>query len=250
VVGRYALGAAPETLRMKLSLFGKTAAEQTQDITVTRGAERQRLVLAPGRTQRQVLPAPWAVVLDHARLGAEHVLGGMDHLLFLLVVLAGGWGLRPTVLALTCFTAGHAITLAGVAWGGWAVPPRMVEPAIAATIVGMAWFDRWEPYRPRPWPPALRPALVFACALVHGLGLAGALSGLGLDHEHLLLSLAGFNTGIEAGQLAVAVPALAAMAVVRTFKGAPGLAWTTRLASFGAIAAGTVWLVQRVMVPA
>jgi hypothetical protein len=208
------------------------------------------MVLAPGREQRDVLPGAWAVFVDHARLGAEHVLGGMDHLLFLLVVLATGWGLRQAVLALTCFTAGHAVTLAACAWGGWVVPSRVVEPAIAATIIGMALFDRWAQGRARPWPPALRLALVFACALIHGMGLAGALTDLGLDAGHLVLSLAGFNAGIEAGQLAVASLAAGLMSAVSRFKGAPGLAWTTRLASFAAVAAGSFWLVQRVMAPA
>jgi hypothetical protein len=250
VVGRYALGASSDGLRMRMSLFGKAAAEQTQEVTVTRGTERQRMVLAPGREEREVLPAAWAVFVDHAGLGAAHVLSGMDHLLFLLVVLATGWGLRQTVLALTCFTAGHAITLAASAWGGWVAPSNVVEPAIAATIVGMVLFDHWSQSRPRPWPPTVRLAWVFACALVHGLGLAGALTHLGLDRDHLLLSLAGFNAGIEAAQVAVAVLAAGLMAGVLRLRGPAGLALTTRLASFSAIAAGSAWLVQRVVFPA
>jgi hypothetical protein len=250
VVGRYALGAATDGLSMKVDLFGKSTAEQTQEITVTRGVEKQRMVLAPGRAQREILPPAWDVFVDHARLGAEHVLSGMDHLLFLLVVLATGWSLRQTVLALTCFTAGHAITLAASAWGGWVAPSNVVEPAIAATIVGMVLFDRWSQSRPHPWPPTVRLVLVFACALVHGLGLAGALTHLGLDREHLLLSLAGFNAGIEAAQLAVAMLAAGVMASVLRLKGPAGIALTTRLASFSAIAAGSAWLVQRVVFPA
>jgi hypothetical protein len=125
----------------------------------------------------------------------------------------------------------------------------VVEPAIAATIIGMALFDLWSQRRSRPWPPTVRLSLVFACALIHGMGLAGALTDLGLDREHLLLSLAGFNTGIESGQLAVALLAAGVMAVVRHFKGAPGLTWTTRVASFVAITTGAVWLLQRVIVP-
>jgi hypothetical protein len=250
VVGRYALGPAADGLSMRLSLFGTSSAEQTQEITVTRGVERQRLVLAPGREQRELLPPAWDVFVDHARLGAAHVLGGMDHLLFLLVVLATGWRLRQTLLALTCFTAGHAITLAASAWGGWGAPSSVVEPAIAATIVGMVLFDRWSQRRPRPLPASVRLALVFACSLVHGLGLAGALTDLGLDREHLLLSLAGFNAGIEAAQLAVAVLAAGLMSGVLRLKGPAGLALTTRLASLSAFAAGSVWLVQRVAFPA
>ena len=251
VVGRFALGnTATNGLSMRLTLFGKSAAEQSQDITVTRGAEKQRLVLAPGRGQREVLPPAWAVFADHAKQGAEHVLSGADHLLFLLVVLATGWGLRQTVLALTCFTAGHAITLAATVLGGWAAPSSVVEPAIAATIIGMVLFDQWSQRRPHPWPPSVRLALVFACALIHGLGLASALTDLGLDQEHLLLSLAGFNIGIEAAQVGVALLAAGAMAVVLRLRGPEGIALTTRIASFSAIALGSAWLVQRVVFPA
>lgn len=249
VVGRFALGDAPGGLRLALALFGKRAGEQTQDITVTQGAARQHLVLAPGRSERAVLPPASEVFLDHLRLGAGHVLGGLDHLLFLLVVLATGWGLRATVLALTCFTAGHALALVASVWGGQMAPPQLVEPAIAATIIGMALFDRWSQGRPRPLPAAVRLALVFACALVHGLGLAGALDDLRPDASNLVWSLAGFNAGVEAGQLAVALLVAAAFAAIGRWQGAPALAWTTRLASFGAVAAGAAWLVQRLLVP-
>ena len=96
----------------------------------------------------------------------------------------------------------------------------------------------------------MRLALVFACALVHGLGLAGALGELGLDSGHRLWSLAGFNAGVEAGQLAVALSAVAVLAAIRRFSGGSALAMTTRLASYLAMAAGSVWLVQRVIVAA
>ncbi len=250
VFGRYALGANSDVLKLELSLFGNTEAERRQEITVSRGAEKQRLLLAPGREQREILPAAWAVFVDHAALGAEHVLGGLDHLLFLLVVLATGWSLRQTVLALTCFTVGHFITLAGSAWLGWAVPSAIVEPAIGATIVGLALFDRWSSSRAQATPATLRLGLIFGSSLIHGLGLAGALSDLGLDSNHKLLSLAGFNLGIEAGQLAVALFAAAVMAVIGRLSGGRGLILTTRLASYMAMAAGSVWLVQRVIVAA
>jgi hypothetical protein len=166
------------------------------------------------------------------------------------VVLATGWSLRQTVLALTCFTAGHALTLAACAWGAWVVPSRWVEPAIAATIIGMALFDRWSQNRSPPWPVSVRLSLVFACALIHGLGLAGALIDLGLEPEHLLLTVTGFNVGIESGQLAVTLLAAGFMRAVEHFKGAPGLALTRQLASLGAMVVGSMWLVQRVIVPA
>jgi hypothetical protein len=194
-----------------------------------------------------LFPSPWTVLRDNAVLGAGHVLGGLDHMLFLLVVLATGWGWRHTALALTVFTAGHAISLAAVAIGGFSAPARLVEPAIAATIVGMVLFDRLSDARRQPLAPAWRLALVFGCALIHGLGLAGALTSLGLDPTNRLLSLVGFNTGIEAAQLGAALVAGLFIFGVRRLPGPAGLALAARLASTAAIVTGSVWLAQRAM---
>lgn len=254
VLGRFSLAAADgqtmsaSGLRLRLSLFGKTAGAQQQNITVSRGAEKQKMVLAPGREERALFPSAWNVVLDNAALGVEHVISGLDHMLFLLVVLATGWGWRQTVLALTCFTAGHAISLAAAASGVVSLPANIVEPAIAATIVGMALFDRWSNARNRPLAPGWRLALVFGCALIHGLGLGAALNSLGLESTHRLLSLVGFNAGIEAAQIGVALVAGVLIVGMRQLRGPAALALTTRVASFSAIAAGSVWFAQRLIV--
>jgi HupE / UreJ protein len=253
VLGRFSIAdpagqpIAPSGLKLRLSLFGKAPDTQQQDITVTRGNETQKMVLAPGREERKVFPSAVAVLLDQASLGAEHALGGLDHMLFLLVVLATGFGWRQIALALSCFTVGHAITLAVTAWGGLQVPASIVEPAIAATIVGMALFDRWSSTRPQPLPSSWRLALVFGCALIHGLGLAGALNLGGLDTQSRLLSLAGFNFGIEAAQLGVAMAACALLAGIRHFRGPSAVALTARLAGVSAVAIGSVWLARRAM---
>jgi hypothetical protein len=206
------------------------------------------MVLAPGREERELFPSAWSVVLDNAALGAEHVISGLDHMLFLLVVLATGWGWRQTLLALTCFTVGHAISLAASAFGVVSVPAHIIQPAIAATIVGMALFDRWSNARSQPLVPGWRLGLVFGCALIHGLGLAGALTSLGLDSTHRLLSLVGFNTGIEAAQLGIALVVGVLIVGIRRLRGPAGLAWATRVASYSAIVAGAVWFAQRVIV--
>jgi hypothetical protein len=193
------------------------------------------------------LPSAWVTFTEQVDRGALHVLSGADHLLFLLVVLAAAWNLRQVVLALTCFTAGHALTLVACVWYGLAVPSSMVEPTIAATIVGMAVFDRWSAHRCLTHPVALRLGLVFACALIHGLGLAGALSDLGVDGTGRALSLAGFNVGIELGQIAVALSAALVLRAVRQVGGSAGLAKSTRVASYGAMALGSFWFLQRAM---
>jgi hypothetical protein len=255
VLGRFALGllandaAAVGRLQFNLTLYGSSPDEQTEQITVTRGPQAALLTLAPDRTRRAVLPSACAGFVIHVAQGAHQVLSGPDHLLFLLVVLATGWRLRQALLALTCFTAGHAITLAASALGAVAVPASLVEPAIAATIVGMALFDRLErqrAQRSQASPAYVRLGLVFACALIHGLGLAGAQTDLGLDRTHQLISLAGFNLGIELGQLAAALATVGVLGAVQARRGRSGLALATRRASYTAVGAGLVWFVERV----
>jgi hypothetical protein len=247
VFGRFAIPAQATDLKLALRLFGIRTDEQTEQIAVTRGTESQLITLTLEHPQGSVLPSVWASFAEQVRFGAVHVLSGADHLLFLLVVLAAGWNLRQVVLALTCFTAGHAVTLVACVWYGLAVPASWVEPAIAATIVGMALFDRWSAHRSLTNAVAIRLSLVFVCALIHGLGLAGALSDLGVDGMGKVVSLAGFNAGIELGQIAVAMTAALVMRGVRHLSGPVGLAKTTRSASYVSMALGSFWFFQRAL---
>jgi len=252
VLGRFQLqqGVAGDGLSLRLALFGPMASEQQQDLTITRQQETQWLHFTPERTTQALLPSAAAVFGDYVRSGATHVLSGADHLLFLLVVLSAGWSRRALLGALTCFTAGHALTLAACVWGGWSAPDRIVEPAIAATIVGMAAFDAWGRWRTRSARPDVRLALVFACALIHGLGLAGALTGLSPwapGSRAMLWALAGFNLGIEAAQVGVAV--LAGL-IALVLQGLLGVQVRRRASQFGTLAvmvAGSLWFVERVV---
>ena len=258
VMGRFALAplaaissnTTNEILQFKVDLFGTLDAEKTYQIIATRAAQRQLLVLDPGQTQRVLFPTSWAVFTDFVALGAEHIATGMDHLLFLLVVLAAGLSARQLLLALTCFTLGHATTLVISAAWGLAVSPAIVEPAIAATIIGMAAFDAWARHRQRAVAPGVRLALIFLCALIHGLGLATALTELALVTGSRLPSLAGFNVGIELAQVAIALLAMASVALATRILGGPSHAvWrqrATQLASLTAMTVGSVWFVQRV----
>ncbi len=250
VLGRFALGAEPSGLRLRLSLYGHGPGEQSQSITVSQGAHAERLVLTQASPEGDVLPNEWRNFTRHLEEGMTHVLSGFDHLLFLLVVLATGWGLRQIGLALTAFTVGHAITLTASVFGVVRVSPAIVEPAIAATIVGMVLFDRWSQRRvatgAAPWPQGIRLGLVFGCALIHGLGLADALGGLGLDTASRLWSLAGFNIGIELAQLTVAVAAGALLWSWQRLHGLQGLVPAQQVGATLAAVVGSVWFVDRI----
>ncbi len=259
VMGRFQLRAPAaqpglaQPLSLTFTLFGKAESERQQDLTITRQPDTQWLRLMPDHPTHALLPSAGAVLAEYVRTGATHVLSGPDHLLFLLVVLAAGWGWKRLLGALTCFTAGHALTLLACMWGGWSAPAAVVEPAIAATIVGLAAFDQWTRRCARPLHTGVRLSLVFACALVHGLGLAGALAELtrwAPGSQQLTWALVGFNLGIEAAQVGVA--ALAGLLVLGL--GAALKGWMQPLAaqrvgtmaSAAAMMAGSFWFIERV----
>jgi len=237
-------------LSLRFTLFGTKAGEHAQDLTITRQKETQWLRLTPEHDTKVLLPGAATVFSEYVRTGATHVLSGADHMLFLLVVLSAGWRWRALLGALTCFTAGHALTLAACVWGGWSVSDRIVEPAIAATIVGMAAFDGWSRWHARPGRPALRLALVFACALIHGLGLAGALGDLtqwAPGSAQLALAVAGFNAGIEVAQIGVAALAGLVLLILNRLTGAMAQQRVVQFGSVVGMAAGTFWLIERVV---
>jgi len=131
-------------------------------------------------------------------LGIEHILGGFDHLLFVLGLLFLVGFNRRLVWTITAFTAAHSITLVLSALGLLTLRPPPVDAAVALSIVLVAGEAlHKQPTLARRWP-----ALVaFLFGLVHGLGFAGGLKQIGLPENHLLLALLTFNVGVEIGQL-------------------------------------------------
>jgi hypothetical protein len=182
------------------------------------------------------------------RLGAEHLLTGIDHILFLLALIAGSRRVREVVLAATSFTVAHSVTFLLAALGAVHPPARVVEPTIALSIAVVAGWHLWRLARRGEndegragW---VRLGVVFVFGLVHGLGFAGA---LGIDEPWswtLLWSLLVFNVGIEAVQLgliAVAFPLL----VVLGRRAPQAKQWTTGAIAAGVSVMGLIWFVQR-----
>jgi hypothetical protein len=156
----------------------------------------------------------WDHVRDYLRLGVEHIFTGYDHIAFLfgLLVIAGREGVRRGARRIlgvvTAFTLAHSVTLIASALGLVAIPPRIVEPAIALSIVYVGVENLVQPA------PAHRFALTFGFGLVHGFGFASVLREIGLPHKGLLLSLVSFNVGVELGQLAVVAAVLPLLALI------------------------------------
>lgn len=132
-------------------------------------------------------------------LGYQHIIPlGLDHILFILSVFFLNNNLKQIVLQASMFTLAHSITL-GLAMYGVIQPPTfLVEPLIALSIVLLALENIFS-RRVKPW----RLAMVFIFGLVHGMGFAGALSGLGMPSYAFATALISFNIGVELGQLTI-----------------------------------------------
>jgi hypothetical protein len=186
------------------------------------------------------------------RLGLHHIAEGTDHLLFLLVLLLpapllafrGRWSQPASVkhsLAhilgiVTAFTLGHSLTLALAAFGLIQLPSRPVEILIAVSILVSA------AHAIRPLFPGCEAAIAAFFGLIHGLAFASALNDLGVSGWYRLVSLFGFNLGIESMQLAVVAAVLPSLLLLSR---APTYS-VIRLsgALFAAVAAGA-WIVER-----
>ncbi len=151
-------------------------------------------------------PSWWQSATRFVALGFEHILDGIDHLLFLLCLVIPFRKARPVIALVTAFTVAHSITLvasaAGFAPDALWFPP-LVEVLIALSIVYMACENIVGAKIERRWP------LAFAFGLIHGFGFSFALRDtLQFAGTHLAVSLAAFNVGVELGQLAVLAVAL------------------------------------------
>ena len=141
-----------------------------------------------------------------ARLGALHVFGGLDHVLFVLSLLLGVAGaaardprstLRRLVGIVSGFTLGHSVTLLLAALGIWRLPTALTESLIALSIVLVAVHNLIEEN------PRGRAATSALFGLVHGFGFASALAAIGLPRRGTVPALLAFNLGIERAQLAL-----------------------------------------------
>jgi HupE / UreJ protein len=176
----------------RLAVFGPENATQSFDLTKA---------------------APRSPFLTFLNEGIWHIWNGYDHIMFLVALLLPGvlvrrdgkWQpvpmARPAIVNIlkivTAFTVAHSITLSLSALGYVHLPSRLVESAIAASVV-LAAFNNLVPFfAERGW------MVAFAFGLLHGFGFANALRDLGLHASQLAATLFGFNLGVEIGQLAI-----------------------------------------------
>jgi len=186
-----------------------------------------------------------ATAWTYGKLGVEHILGGPDHLLFVLALLLIVTGARKIFFTITAFTLAHSITLSLAALGSISLPGPPVEATIALSIMFLAW-EMVKQNRGEVVISSQKPWLVsFTFGLIHGLGFAGALKDIGLPQTQVPAALAFFNIGVEVGQLLfIMAMLLIGRLLVKKFT------TTTFAKFFPAYAIGSVaafWLVERVV---
>lgn len=186
----------------------------------------------------------WATASTYFMLGVEHILTGIDHLLFvlaLMLLIRNRWMLFKTI---TAFTIAHSITLGGAALGYFSLPQKPVEAAIALSIAFVASeLIKMKPGERRlseayPW------LVAFTFGLLHGFGFAGALTEIGLPQADVPLALLTFNLGVEAGQLLFVGFVLLVTAAVSLLVSRP-LARARTLAAYLIGISAMYWLVER-----
>lgn len=150
------------------------------------------------------VPREVIVAGQFAALGFWHIIPeGLDHILFVLGLFLLSTQMKPLLWQITAFTVAHSVTLGLAMFDIVRLPPTVVEPLIAASIAYVA-IENLFTTELKPW----RPAVVFLFGLLHGLGFASVLTGLGLPEGQFVPALIGFNIGVEFGQLTVVAAAL------------------------------------------
>jgi hydrogenase/urease accessory protein HupE len=132
--------------------------------------------------------------------GILHILGGLDHVLFVVTLILAMRTPRELLLVITAFTIAHSITLVLASLGLMYMSPRLAEPLIALSIVYVAADNLIRRQRPA------RPQIAFAFGLFHGFGFSAVLRDLGFASGDLAPLLVGFNLGVEVGQLIIVLP--------------------------------------------
>jgi hydrogenase/urease accessory protein HupE len=256
----YSRGTAVQRWRIRVpgGLDGKAIV--FQQLSQTRIDVLARLVRLDGTVQLERIlpvepsfvasasPGPLEVVRTYTVLGFEHILGGFDHLLFVLALVLLVQGTRRLIFTITAFTVAHSLTLAGATLGWIHVPGPPVEASIALSIAFVASEivhrrqGRTSLTQRYPW------AVAFTFGLLHGFGFAGALAEVGLPASSIPIALLFFNIGVEMGQLLFVGTVLACSAIFRRVADRlrlPQPAWIWRVPPYAIGAIASFWLIER-----
>jgi len=247
VGARYETDGMPSAVSVTTVLFPYDPVHQTF-LNIYEGDElMSQAILDRGHAQFEYFAGTrqgaMAVVRKFLPAGIHHILIGPDHILFLIGLLLLGGSLSRLLLVVTAFTLAHSLTLSLAALNLVTPPARIIEPAIALSIVYVG-IDNLMVGGGRD----VRGWIAFVFGFIHGFGFANVLREMDLPSRALGWSLFAFNLGIEVGQLVVVLVVASTLMALRSRSEVAG----RRLAFAGSlvvILAGAFWFVQRVFFP-
>jgi hydrogenase/urease accessory protein HupE len=182
-----------------------------------------------------------SVVKEFTPAGIHHIFAGPDHILFIVALLLMGGSLLKLLSIVTAFTIAHSITLSLAALNIVDPSPRLIEPAIALSIIYVGIDNLMVGKTGRD----LRAWIAFFFGFVHGFGFAGVLREFGLPRESLGWSLFSFNLGVEIGQACIVVVVASLLTLLRN-RNQVLAGHVLKVGSVCVIVAGTWWFIQRV----
>ncbi len=242
---RYPIDAVPGSLTVDSALFPYDANHQTFLNVYEAGELRHQSIFDAGRERFEYFTGSrqgtLAVVRKFVAAGIHHIVIGPDHVLFLVGLLLVGGGFWQLLTIVTAFTLAHSVTLSLAALGVLTPPGRLVEPAIALSIVYVGTDNLLVSREGRD----VRAWIALAFGLIHGFGFASVLRELELPRQALAWSLFSFNVGVEVGQAAIVVVVAGLLMAIRR-RSAPLGRRIAVAGSLVVVAAGTFWFVERV----
>ena len=245
------INGSPSTVDVLSRLYPDSPDSRTVVAIVRDGKSSTEVILDssnPDYLSSKKPVSPLETTKNFIILGIEHILSGLDHVLFVIGLILLGGNLKSLIKTVTAFTIAHSITLTLAVTKLFQPSSRIVEPLIALSIVAIAI----ENLRPRKDAiegqkvPDYRPYVAFGFGLLHGFGFAGALGEIGLKGGDLANALLSFNVGVELGQACIILAA------------APLIAWAVKskpeiwkkaaiVGSCGIAAVGGYWFVTRLI---
>lgn len=230
-------------LRIRCHLLDNVDPQHTNFAKITLHGETRPFVFmgnnafAPGtRGTAAGQRAPWRILWNFGRLGIEHIFTGYDHMMFLIGLLLVAVRVKETVKVVSAFTLAHSIALTLAVFRVVQMPSRLVECAIAVSIMYVACENFFSWFALRRW------MISFGFGLVHGLAFASALEVLHLPRLQQAGALFSFNLGIEIAQVSIVVLVLPIVAAIAK------ATWHRRAVqgfSLLLFCCGTLWLIQR-----
>lgn len=247
MTGRFDLPKTPGVLRLDALMFPYDPMHQTFVNIYESDALALQAILDQSKTTVEFFSGSrqgvWAVVRRFVGSGARHIAFGPEHMLFLAGVLLLGASLRQLAFIVSMFTVAQVITLTLATFNVLSPPGRIVEPAIALSLVYLG-ADNLMVRDGKD----LRGWIALGFGAIHGFGFANVLRQMDLPRQALGWSIFSFSVGVEIAQLLIVIVAGLALALLR----ARSQAFSGRIVYIGSIAVilgGAYWFIQRVFFP-